>query len=275
MKLHEYNPDKDAFSEFRIQCDACSGLCCVALYYSKCDGFPIDKAAGTPCFHLDDHFRCAIHQELNAKHMKGCMAYDCCGAGQIVTSLYQDNWKSNSYRAQEIYDSFMRVFDLQQILWFLSEILTLPAAKTLWKEAAAYIGEIHLLLASSPTHLLTFDIDDLGKKVAMMLDRAWTMVKKEVGYPQNTNKKRDLVGHNFGKANLIGSDFRSALLIAANLEGCDLTGCNFLGADFRDAMIKEADLSESLFLTQGQLNAAIGNINTRIPEHLIRPSTWI
>ena len=73
----------------------------------------------------------------------------------------------------------------------------------------------------------------------------------------------------------MGCDFSFTFLIAANLEGCDLTGCNFLGADMRDTNIKNANLSESIFLTQGQINAAIGNLNTRIPKHLNIPSEWL
>ena len=100
------------------------------------------------------------------------------------------------------------------------------------------------------------------------------MVKQQVGHPKDTAGKKDFMGHNFKKSRLNGCDFSSALLIAANLEECDLTGCNFLGADMRDTNIQNADLSESIFLTQGQINAAKGNLNTRIPGHLIRPSEW-
>jgi hypothetical protein len=276
LKIHQYNGENSLFNEFRIKCDECSGICCVALYYSKFDGFPADKVAGIPCHNLDDDFRCSIHKELHSKHLKGCMAYDCCGAGQIVTSLYgEENWKSNPQTAEEVFDVFIKTFYLQQMLWYLSEVLTLQPAKTLWEEAANYIEELHLLLKSSPSNILSFDMDEFGVKVNLVLNNSWTMVKKEVGNSKKTTKKKDFMGYNFKKANLNGYDFSTALLIAANLEGCDLTGCNFLGADMRDTNIKNADLSEGVFLTQGQINAAKGNINTHIPEHLVMPSTWL
>lgn len=273
MKLHQYG--SNIFNEFRIKCNECSGLCCVALYFSKYDGFPADKVAGTPCRYLDNHFSCSIHNELHSKNMKGCLAYDCCGAGQIVTRLYgEKNWKSNPCTAQEEFDVFVKTFYLQQILWYVSEVLTLPPAKVLWAKADIYLNELHLLLKSSPQKILDIDIELLRTNINILLNKAWVMAKKQIPNSKNITKKKDFMGHNFRKAQLSGCDFSSTLLIAANLDGCDLTGCNFLGADMRDANIKNANLSESIFLTQGQINAAIGNLNTRIPKHLIRPTGW-
>ena len=115
MKLHQYNTN--IFDEFRIKCNKCSGLCCTALYFSKYDGFPADKAAGIPCSYLDDCFRCSIHRELHSRHMKGCLAYDCCGAGQTVTSLYGDeNWKANPPIAQEVFDVFVNILSAANIV---------------------------------------------------------------------------------------------------------------------------------------------------------------
>lgn len=274
MKLHQYNAN--SFNEFRIKCDECSGLCCVALYFSKYDGFPADKAAGIPCSHLDNCFRCAIHKELRSKHMKGCLAYDCSGAGQLVTQLYEaENWKSNPCVAGEELDVFVKSFYMQQILLYMSEVMTLQPAEDLWEEANTFSDELHLLLKSSPQEILDFDMEFFRTKVNVLLNKVWTKVKKQVGSSKQYKTKKDFMGHNFKKSKLIGCDFSSSLLIAANFEGCDLTGCNFLGADMRDTNIKNANLSESIFLTQGQINAAIGNLNTRIPKHLNLPSVWL
>lgn len=69
-------------------------------------------------------------------------------------------------------------------------------------------------------------------------------------------------------------DFSLALLIAANFSGCTFYGINLLGADLREADFSDSDLRGAFFLTQGQLNAAKGNRNTRIPEGLSHPSHW-
>jgi hypothetical protein len=39
-------------SNLRADCKNCFGLCCVALYFSASEGFPIDKDAGQPCLNL-------------------------------------------------------------------------------------------------------------------------------------------------------------------------------------------------------------------------------
>ena len=50
--------------EMAADCSRCRGLCCTELYFSRCDGFPADKAAGVPCGHLTAGFRCDIHGEF-------------------------------------------------------------------------------------------------------------------------------------------------------------------------------------------------------------------
>ena len=72
----------DKFKDLKIDCKNCFGLCCVALYFSKFEGFPSDKVAGKPCSHLSDDFSCKIHESLSDKGLKGCTAYDCFGAGK-------------------------------------------------------------------------------------------------------------------------------------------------------------------------------------------------
>ncbi|WP_279166746.1 hypothetical protein [Thomasclavelia cocleata] len=76
--------------QLKTNCSKCSGLCCVALFFSKMDGFPKDKKAGQPCNNLLDDFRCKIHTQLEDRNLKGCIGYDCFGAGQHVTQcIYQ------------------------------------------------------------------------------------------------------------------------------------------------------------------------------------------
>ena len=106
--------------------------------------------------------------------MKGCLAYDCCGAGQAVTSLYGDeNWKANPPIAQEVFDVFVKTYYLQQILWYMSEVLTLLPAKPLWAEADSCIKELHLLLKSTPQIILDFDMEVCRTKVNALLNKAW------------------------------------------------------------------------------------------------------
>jgi uncharacterized protein YjbI with pentapeptide repeats len=50
----------------------------------------------------------------------------------------------------------------------------------------------------------------------------------------------------------------------------DLTGADLRGADLRGA-----DLSDSIFVTQSQLDAAKGDLDTMLPPSLTRPTHWL
>ncbi|MFE7915696.1 pentapeptide repeat-containing protein, partial [Bacillus mobilis] len=54
----------------------------------------------------------------------------------------------------------------------------------------------------------------------------------------------------------------------------NLRGADLIGADFRDADIRGADFTNSIFLTQVQINAAKGDTHTKLPKMLSRPSYW-
>ena len=82
------------------------------------------------------------------------------------------------------------------------------------------------------------------------------------------------LGRSFKHKDLSGLDLSSKLLIAANFSHCSFHGTIFLGADTRDADFSHADLSDAVFLSQGQVNAAKGNLNTKLPKHLDYPVTW-
>lgn len=73
--------------ELHADCENCFGLCCVALYFSASEGFPTEKEAGQPCVNLQTDFRCGVHNCLRERGLKGCLAFDCFGAGQKVSQV--------------------------------------------------------------------------------------------------------------------------------------------------------------------------------------------
>jgi uncharacterized protein YjbI with pentapeptide repeats len=75
-------------------------------------------------------------------------------------------------------------------------------------------------------------------------------------------------------ADLHGISLRGAYLLGANLRAADLSRTDLLGADLRGADVHGADLRTSLFLTQPQLDAAVGDGATSVPEWLTRPRHW-
>ncbi|MBC3805560.1 pentapeptide repeat-containing protein [Acetobacterium fimetarium] len=266
------NSYADLEAALRIDCEKCSGLCCVALYCMKTDGFPENKEAGVPCRHLRPDFRCSIHALLEKKKMKGCLAYDCFGAGQKVTQIYgNENWQTHPDKASEIFQTFMIVRKLYQMAWYLLEAWSVVADEHFSAAIAALLAENLQITAGAPAAMRLADIADYQTRVNQVLKKSSAqLVAKSSG---QTNRK-DFLGKNFKKTNLDGQDFSMALLIAANLTGCSLRRSNFLGADLRDANIKDTDLREAVFLTQMQINAAQGNGKTQLPPRLLRPSNW-
>lgn len=260
-------------NKLKIECEKCSGLCCVALYCMKTDGFPENKEAGIPCKCLMPDFRCTIHSKLSEKNMRGCLAYDCFGAGQKVTQdcFPNINWKTHPEKANEIFEVFLIVFQLHQMQWYLLESLTLISAQPLKSSIKALIAENEEIANLPSDKILQFDIEKYRSKVNSVLKQVSDLIA--VDSVNETNRK-DYFGKNFKKANLNGKNLSMALMIAANLEGCSLKGTNFLGVDLRDANIKNTDLSGSVFLTQMQINSAKGNRNTKLPKSLSHPESW-
>ncbi|MDO4270911.1 MAG: pentapeptide repeat-containing protein [Eubacteriales bacterium] len=255
--------------QFRLRCDceACRGLCCVALYCAKCDGFPADKTAGEPCCFLRRDSRCAVHDQLAARGLKGCISFDCLGAGQrAVQACGGADWRKDAKTAERLFAAFAHCWQLQQMLWYLAEVCTLAAADALKDAAGRLITENERVTAER--------LDEYRTRVNALLERAASAVRNAVNAKAASRRRADLLGKRMNKSDFSGVDFTGALLIAADLSDCRLAGACLLGADLRDTNLCGADLRDSLFLTQAQLNAARGDGRTRLAPFLQRPAGW-
>jgi uncharacterized protein YjbI with pentapeptide repeats len=88
-----------------------------------------------------------------------------------------------------------------------------------------------------------------------------------------------LVGANLKWANLQGAKLqgaflKEAILKGANLQGADLQGAGLERAELERAWLQGANLRGTKGLTQEQLDAAYGNEETELPDHLQRPTYW-
>ena len=81
-------------------------------------------------------------------------------------------------------------------------------------------------------------------------------------------RRADLAGADLRDRELRDAGLRGALLIGADLRGVDLGAADLLGADLRDTDVRGADLTDVLFLTQPQVDAARGDAATRLPAAL-------
>lgn len=83
--------------ELQPDCARCASLCCVVFPFDKSESFGCDKAAGEVCSHLAARGDCSIFQDRERLGFKGCIAYDCHGAGQRVTQqvFHGRSWRDD------------------------------------------------------------------------------------------------------------------------------------------------------------------------------------
>lgn len=260
----------------RVDCKKCFGLCCVALYFSAFEGFPNDKEAGKPCINLQSDFSCSVHKDLKAKGLKGCTAYDCFGAGQKVAQITYSghDWRQAPESAKQMFEIFLIMRQLHEMLWYLTEALTLESAYSIRSELSSMQNETEGLTNLKPDLLLELNLDAHRANVNKLLLQTSELVRAKFGKGQRSSARRDFFGADLRKVNLRGASLRGACLIAADLRGVDLSGADLIGADLRDADIRGANLSHSIFLTQAQINTAKGDSNTKLPVSLVRPNYW-
>jgi uncharacterized protein YjbI with pentapeptide repeats len=269
----------------QVDCEKCFGFCCVALYFSASEGFPADKDAGKPCINLQPDFRCAVHNSLRELGLKGCTSYDCLGAGQQVAQVTYNgqDWRQVPETAKQMNEVFLIMKQIYEMLWYLTEALTLQPALCIKGELTSMLNETIQLTFLSADALIALDVTAHRAKVNLLITQVSELVRTKFRNTKGTPSKHqkilgrglDLIGADLRKTNLRGENLRGAYLIAADLRGVDLSGADLIGADLRDADLRGANLIDSIFVTQAQINTAKGDIYTKLPKALSRPKYWI
>jgi uncharacterized protein YjbI with pentapeptide repeats len=268
-------------SSLRADCERCVGLCCVAPAFSASADFAIDKDAGQACPNLQSNFRCGIHAHLRQRGFPGCAVYDCFGAGQKVAQVTfgGQDWRETPGIAAQMFRVFTIMRQLHELLWYLGEALTLPAARPLYRELSRALEETERLTLGSPAALEELDVTAYRREISALLRRASELARAGLAGPGAGPggadlAGADLIGRDLRDADLRGASLRGAALIGADLSGAVLRGADLTGADLRGADLGGADLTGSIFVTQSQLEAARGDASTRLPPPLTRPTHW-
>ncbi|GMK43573.1 hypothetical protein PghCCS26_07000 [Paenibacillus glycanilyticus] len=273
-------PDR---KHLRGDCDNCFGLCCIALPFAASADFAIDKQSGQPCRNLRNDYRCGIHSNLRQQGFRGCTVYDCFGAGQKLSqhTFGGRSWREEPQAANLMYEVFPVMWHLQELLWYLADALENPAAQPLRSELRAAWEETERLTGLDAEALLKLDFAAHRAEVNTLLLKTSEVVRAKAPKSKTDTRRKkpvgrgaDLMGAKLQNADLRGANLRGSYLIAADLRGADLRHADLIGADMRDTDLSGADLSESLFLTQVQLQAAKGNADTKLPPALSRPDHW-
>ncbi|MFE2228373.1 pentapeptide repeat-containing protein [Streptomyces kronopolitis] len=273
---HESPFPDTADPALRSDCASCFGLCCVALPFAASADFALDKDAGTPCPNLRTDFRCGIHTRLRERGFSGCTVFDCFGAGQKVSQVTFGgrDWRGAPETARQMFEVFPVMRQLHELLWYLSEALTLPAARPVHAALRAAREKTEGLTRGGARELAALDVPAHREEVNALLLRTSELVRAAVPGRKKQRRGADLMGARLKGADLRGACLRGARLIAADLTGADLRTADLIGADLRDARLAGADLTGALFLTQAQIDAARGDAATALPSSLIRPAHW-
>lgn len=274
----------NSLRNLRADCEKCFGLCCVALYFSASEGFPTDKEAGQPCLNLQPDFRCCVHKSLGERDLKGCIAFDCFGAGQKVSqsSFGGHDWRKVPESSNQMFKVFLIMRQLHELLWYLTEALKLQQARPIHGALASMLDETERLTHLSPDSLMDLDVAVHRANINTLLLKTSELVRTEARRGKTPPKHRktvgrrlDLIGADLRRTDMRGTNLRGACLIAADLRGADLSGADLIGADLRDANLSDADLTNSIFITQAQINTAKGDAETKLPLSVSRPAQWI
>jgi hypothetical protein len=262
--------------ELRADCERCAALCCVALAFSASADFAIDKAAGQPCPNLSADFRCSIHDRLRPSGFGGCAAFDCLGAGQQVVrgTFGGRDWRSEPGLAAPMFAAFAVMRPLHELLWYLDEALALNPAEPLSGELDRAFSATERLTRCGPDELIAVDVDSRRREVNAVLLRVSEHVRERAGALGPDLRGADLAGQDLRHSALRGASLRGALMIGTDLRTTDLNYADLTGADLRGARLAGADLGTTLFLTQAQLDSALGDSRTTLPPHLSSPPHW-
>jgi hypothetical protein len=165
--------------DLRADCERCFGLCCVAPAFSSSEDFAIDKDAGQPCPNLRPDFRCRIHSTLRQRGFPGCLVYDCFGAGQKVAQVTFGgrDWRRAPETAERMFEVFMIMRQLHELLWYLAGALALDQARPLHGELRAELDEIERLTRCDPDLLVGLDVAARRRDVNALLLRTGDLVR--------------------------------------------------------------------------------------------------
>jgi hypothetical protein len=200
--------------------------------------------------------------------------FDCFGAGQQLTQVTFGgrSWRETPEIAAAQFAVLPVMRQLHEMLWYLTEALTLPGATALHDDVRTALETTQRLTAGPPDELAALDIAPHRAAVGHLLGRVSDAAR--AGARRRDRRGADLMGRDLRRTDLRGAGLRGAYLIGADLRGVDLGAADLLGADLRAADVRGADLSRCLFLTRPQVEAARGDTSTRLPVALETPAHW-
>lgn len=222
-------------------------------------------------------FGCTIHPELRERGFPGCAVFDCFGAGQQVVQVVfaGQEWRTAPDLATSMFVVFNVMRQLKELLWYLAESLAKLPPCPLREEVERAQADTRRLVAMPGPDLEALDAAGYRAQVGPLLAKVSRTLRASVARRGRDRVGADLIGAQLTGSNLRGISLRGAYLLGADLRNTDLNRTDLLGADLRGADLRGARMTDSLFLTQPQVDAARGDSETRLPMILSRPPHWL
>lgn len=163
-------------AHLRADCQACCGLCCVALAFDADQGFGFDKPAHVACKHLRADARCRIHEERHARGFSGCVAFDCHGAGQRVTQVFFGGarWSDPGVDSAAMFQQFEQLRGLHALMALLhtAEAYAQPAQARQLRLACEALDSSAALLPSGGSAEAAAAMDGARRTLAGLRGKA-------------------------------------------------------------------------------------------------------
>jgi hypothetical protein len=148
-------------------CVRCAAICCIVTSFDASEDFAFDKPAGVGCHHLTHDCRCAIHDDLAIRGLRGCATYDCYGAGPRVTRAL------DATDAQR--DDVFRVLRaVHELLWQLTEAAKLCPHEPLRAQLEQEIATLDRLATDPITAVVDIDLRPRRAAARALLDQLAT-----------------------------------------------------------------------------------------------------
>ncbi len=123
--------------------------------FDRSEEFALDKPGFKACPKLGADDRCRIHDRLEPEGFRGCVIYDCLGAGQrVVQELYASrSWREDPELLPQMWQAVTTLRGVHQMILLLTEAEKLPLSPD--ERSALYdtLGELDPLEGWEPDGL--------------------------------------------------------------------------------------------------------------------------
>jgi hypothetical protein len=150
----------------RADCSRCVGVCCVADAFYAIQGFGFDKPAESPCKHLTERNRCAIHAQRASRGFAACVGFDCYGAGQRLTRELGlgPSWRDSPETAARVFATYGTYVALHRLMATLA-VAERDAAPALRARLRLQRAELEELCAATGAGIGTSDLAALRARI--------------------------------------------------------------------------------------------------------------